>query len=184
MDRSISSTFRLARQVNTSKDLRVLFTMLQSVATHTPSIKPSLPVSLYYNPETLRAKPLIPVEAFAFVEKAFLTGSREICSPPVMDTDIDVMVKVRSKRFATALRKNGWEVFDKRGDKYAKSQNPNDHDNWFVSCRNGPVNIIYTESWPFFNKFHAAHRVAKRLNLTDKRDRIALFQAVLYANPC
>lgn len=33
-----------------------------------------------------------------------------------------------------------------------------------------------------YDRFIAATAVAKRLNLLDKADRIALFQAVLYAN--
>lgn len=52
----------------------------------------------------------------------------------------------------------------------------------FTSWRKGEVNIIVTRSPTFFKAFMAATHVAKRLNLREKADRIALFQAVLYRN--
>ena len=44
------------------------------------------------------------------------------------------------------------------------------------------VNLIVTRNDTFFNRFMAASSVAKRLNLLDKADRVAVFQAVLYGN--
>lgn len=48
----------------------------------------------------------------------------------------------------------------------------------------GDVNLIVTQDNKFYDRFMAATSVAKRLNLLDKADRIALFQAVLYGNRC
>lgn len=47
-----------------------------------------------------------------------------------------------------------------------------------------PENLIITSSQVFHQRFLAASSVAKRLNLLEKSDRIALFQAVLYGNSC
>ena len=50
----------------------------------------------------------------------------------------------------------------------------------FRSFRKGDMNIITTESMEFFDRFMTATALAKRFNLLEKADRIALFQAVLY----
>jgi hypothetical protein len=44
------------------------------------------------------------------------------------------------------------------------------------------VNLIATSDGDFFRRFLAATQVCIRLNLMNKEDRIALFQAVLYGN--
>jgi len=55
-------------------------------------------------------------------------------------------------------------------------------DGIFKSYRLDDVNLIVTRQKRFFRKFLAATYVAKVLNLTRKRDRVSLFQAVLYGN--
>lgn len=53
-------------------------------------------------------------------------------------------------------------------------------ENLFTSYRNGDINILVTPNAEFFRKFMLATRLATKFDLTDKQDRIALFQAILY----
>ncbi|WP_181950862.1 hypothetical protein [Aurantiacibacter spongiae] len=53
----------------------------------------------------------------------------------------------------------------------------------FRSWRRGDLNIVTTTSSEFYDRFETATELAKRFNLLDKADRIALFQAVLYGVP-
>jgi hypothetical protein len=53
----------------------------------------------------------------------------------------------------------------------------------FMSWRSAEkVNLIVTASAAFAARHRVATALCKRLNLMDKADRIALFQAVLYGN--
>jgi hypothetical protein len=52
--------------------------------------------------------------------------------------------------------------------------------NVFVSLRSGDVNLIVTSDARFAARFLVATRLATQLNLLNKNDRVALFQAVLY----
>ena len=110
-------------------------------------------------------------------------GSRITCNPPPMNTDQDWLVLVDLEKFdkiATDLLADGWEV--------GGSMIPTD-DNYlpvqqrFNSFTRGVDNLIVTGSKDFHRRFLAASSVAKRLNLLEKADRIALFQAVLYGTP-
>lgn len=107
-------------------------------------------------------------------------GSRVTCSPPPTDTDRDVLCLVashsdfRELAFIFGFVLCGSHVLD--------AALPLDSDDRFSSYLKEEVNLIVTEDPVFFNKFMAATSVAKRLNLLDKNDRIALFQAVLYGN--
>lgn len=107
-------------------------------------------------------------------------GSRVTCNPPPMDTDQDFLVLVSASAFSDFdqyLCSYGYEFGGSRihaggclvGDESS-----------FQSYTLGDVNLIVTSSDIFFNRFMAATSVAKRFNLLDKSDRIALFQAVLY----
>lgn len=97
----------------------------------------------------------------------YATGSRVICDPPPDDTDYDVVVlKV------APIDLTGWTCESACGEYVPQ----------FVSYRRGKVNLIVTDDAEFYDRFVAATRVAKRLNLLKKEDRIALFQAVLYGN--
>jgi hypothetical protein len=107
-------------------------------------------------------------------------GSRVTCNPAPMDTDQDFLVLVHPEGFAefeADLYSHGYAFGGSRihaggclvGD-----------DASFQSFTLGETNMIVTASEVFFNRFMAATSVAKRFNLLDKSDRIALFQAVLY----
>lgn len=106
----------------------------------------------------------------------FATGSYTICNPPVTDTDRDYVVlerlfdhqikKLISLGFAEELGSN-YEHLDKSLSN-------------FRSFRKDSVNVLVTSKKDFFNRFDLATRVAKDLNLTEKKDRITLFKAILY----
>lgn len=103
-------------------------------------------------------------------------GSRVTCNPPPMDTDEDVLVLVDwldIHRALDGLRVEGWE----RGTEFSV-----DHQPEFYSLGKGNVNVILTDSQHWFDRFLLATRVATKLNLLNKDDRITLFQAILYGN--
>ncbi len=110
-------------------------------------------------------------------------GSQVTCSPPPESSDHDYLALVSNLNYA----KNFLESVGFDSEEYAKdiaddwdSKNPDQ----FLSMRSGKTNIILTDDEASFRRFMAATSVAARLNLLDKKDRIALFQAVLYGNAC
>lgn len=101
-------------------------------------------------------------------------GSRITCDPIPPDSDEDFLV-LTSQLMAIL------HVFDSHGfDQDGSRIDGGD----FKSYSRGDLNIITTTDDVFFQNFMAASSVAKRLNLLDKADRIALFRAVLYAEEC
>lgn len=100
-------------------------------------------------------------------------GSRETCDPAPVGTDEDWLLLTRTDPEAT-LRALGFGQ-----DGHPEFYTGNDAGG-FRSWRFGDVNVITTEDPVFHDRFMAATHLAKRFNLLDKGDRIALFQAVLY----
>jgi len=97
---------------------------------------------------------------------SFPTGSNYICNPPVTNTDIDTMYLVSDmEKTYTELVAQGWKYGS--NDTYPP-------DLW-ASFRKGPYNALITYDINHFNAFLKATEEAKRLNLLDKKDRIALF---------
>lgn len=107
-------------------------------------------------------------------------GSRVTCNPPPFNTDRDVLCLVadhavfRDFVLACGFNMGGSELLDR-----SLALDGSDR---FSSYTLDEINLIVTQDARFFDKFMAATSVAKRLNLLDKNDRIALFQAVLYGN--
>lgn len=104
----------------------------------------------------------------------FRTGSREICSPAPMDTDVDfVVLDLGSVGFDA--EKNGFTMTtEDRSNEYGETD--------FETYRRGEVNLIVVHSWEQFRAWKAATAAAKQMNLKDKSKRIAIFQGVLYGN--
>ena len=110
-------------------------------------------------------------------------GSRVTCTPAPTDTDEDWLCLMpgdtdSGANFDLALTSLGWRL----GGSQPTDSNAIPPRERFWSSTHGEVNIIVTQSVEFFERFMAATAVSKRLNLLNKDDRIALFQAVLYAN--
>ena len=109
-------------------------------------------------------------------------GSRVTCVPAPTDTDADYLLLVEDhSSFRIAI---GEFYFTMDGSEVVDSLTPLDSADRFSSYSLGYINLIVTSDVVFFDKFMAATSVAKWLNLLDKQDRIVLFQAVLYGNPC
>jgi hypothetical protein len=107
-------------------------------------------------------------------------GSRVTCSPAPTGTDQDWLVRIEEAdydAFAQHLLSTGWEV---GGSLIPNDANYLPTQQRFNSFTKGEDNVIATASVEFHRRFLAASATAKRLNLLDKADRIALFQAVLY----
>lgn len=112
------------------------------------------------------------VDKGTFLEAA-RTGSRYICDPPVMDTDDDYICLVASlTEIHKTLMQDGWDL---GGSGYRNSL--------FSSHKktvNGTtMNLICTDDADYFKRFLHATETAKKLNLTDKEDRIILFRAIV-----
>jgi hypothetical protein len=99
-------------------------------------------------------------------------GSRYICSPPPMDTDIDTLFLVPDLEIAQqALEDEGW-ICD-AGDAYDLNQ-------WsFISMRKGENNYILTDQFSFYEYFVLAADVCKHLNITSKNERIWVHHKLL-----
>ena len=102
------------------------------------------------------------------------TGSRIICTPAPTGTDEDWIALDSSGSGAEWLQQNGYTE-DGNPEFYTGNDNGS-----FRSFRLGDLNVITTPSKEFFDLFVSATSLAKRLNLTEKADRIALFQIALY----
>ena len=100
-------------------------------------------------------------------------GSRVTCNPVPVGTDEDFLALVPFN--VTKLMKEDGFTQDGSPEFYTGNDNGG-----FRSFRKGDMNIITTESTEFFDRFMTATALAKRFNLLEKADRIALFQAVLY----
>jgi hypothetical protein len=103
------------------------------------------------------------------------TGSNYICDPPVLDTDVDFILLV-DYEVLTSLEKLGY--FNTSED----TMEDYPDDDGFTTYRRANVNLIVIEDAVIYGRLVTATEIAKRLNLTDKQERIDLFQGVLYGN--
>ena len=101
----------------------------------------------------------------------FRTGSREICSPPPTDTDVDYCVMDFN---GFDFVKEGFKMTTEDQDEYGASN--------FETYRRGDVNLIVVHDWKDFHKWRVATAACKQMNVTKKDKRIAIFQGVLYGN--
>ena len=103
------------------------------------------------------------------------TGSRVICDPTPTDTDEDfVCFQPNYDAAILALEADGF-ISEGSPEFYTGNSRGN-----FRSLRKGSVNLILTDQRAFYELFNTATELARRFNLINKSDRIALFQAVLY----
>ena len=122
----------------------------------------------------------VPEDLKGLYLEATLTGSRVICDPPVLDTDLDVVLLVRSEapRFADAVQ----EALEAAG--YSRTAGDYEDSSelgiGFSTFRKGDVNLIVTASPELYRRWCVATSCAIALNLRSKPQRIALFQVCLY----
>jgi hypothetical protein len=106
-------------------------------------------------------------------------GSRVSCNPPPADTDRDILcIVLDDAAFVAEAESKGFHA----GGSLVGRLGEAIQQRAFVSLRNGDVNLIVTMDPLFARRFLLATRLATRLNLLNKDDRVALFQAVLYGN--
>ena len=120
-----------------------------------------------------------PVDLIDKVKDYFPTGSRVICNPPILNTDEDWVALVRDGEALRGIKKyliaDEWEQC---GRDYEIGPFNNKNNNRFVSFRKGEVNLIITDSAVTYDRYKVATRIATRLNLFNKEDRVALFQII------
>lgn len=107
-------------------------------------------------------------------------GSRVTCVPYAETSDHDFLVEIvpnSAENVAKLVNVLSGLGFDWEGDEHYQ-----DAASTFMSWRRDDINLIVTADSTFAERHRAATAVCKRLNLLNKPDRIALFQAVLYGN--
>lgn len=106
------------------------------------------------------------------------TGSAYTCNPPVTDTDIDYLVLCAEgthESYVKDLLAEGWQI----GGSVVEVLGGQDD---FQSVRKGKVNLIIIGTLSYFDRLVTATNLAKKLNLMDKKDRVALFEVVADQN--
>jgi hypothetical protein len=127
---------------------------------------------------------MTPIDRLRAIAHLVPVGSRVTCDPPPSGTDQDYLVLLNRRIgdiFHAILKDDDWEYGGSIIDDEVNLVPTADR---FGSYRLDDINIIATYSPSFYQRFLAATSIAKRLNLLEKDDRIALFQAVLYGNEC
>lgn len=105
-------------------------------------------------------------------------GSRVTCDPQPAYSDWDYLVHAPDM---AAVSHVVTDVLPKAGFSWeGNAHYQNVAADGFMSWRKGDVNLIVTSNADFASRHRVATSLCKRLNLMDKQDRIALFQAVLY----
>lgn len=104
----------------------------------------------------------------------YQTGSSVICNPPVEDTDIDFIICTTNE---TKLHR----LLYIHGFKQSNADEEYDlEEEGFYCYRRNNINLIVTENYDWYLKWVTATKLAKKLNLLEKEQRIALFKYVLY----
>jgi hypothetical protein len=106
----------------------------------------------------------------------FPTGSRVICNPPVLDTDEDWVLMVPERRsFHDILVDAGYHRTSKSYYRVASSITT------YRSDLNN-INLIVTDDQGMFDRWREATEIATQENLTNKEDRIKLFELITGRN--
>lgn len=109
-----------------------------------------------------------------------MCGSRVTCQPPPTNTDTDYLVEIIDKPRQMQAITDVVEALCSFGFDWEGSEHYQCAASTFMSWRRGKINLIVTADGVFAEKHRLATRLCTRLNLMNKQDRIALFQAVLY----
>ena len=105
-------------------------------------------------------------------------GSRVTCRPEPVFSDYDYLVFCPDARAVS----QAVSIMSSHGFLWEGSEHyQNAAASGFMSWRCGDVNLIVTGDSVFAARHAVATRLCSRLNLLDKQDRVAVFQAVLYA---
>ena len=102
----------------------------------------------------------------------FRTGSREICDPPVLTTDVDWVVLIEDDPIK--IKVSALMMLTGLAAKSVKEGYEPDSANLYV----GDVNVIVLSTKEQFAKWYIATAAAKQMNLLLRRDRVDVFNAV------
>lgn len=106
------------------------------------------------------------------------TGSAHTRVPPVGDTDIDFLLLVRSRKDFTAA--TAGTIYEGGSIQRKDLAYPDEFDTYRSSDeRPNSLNLIVTDDKAAFERFELATYLARNLNIQNKRDRVALFRAVV-----
>jgi hypothetical protein len=106
----------------------------------------------------------------------FPTGSRVICDPPVLDTDEDwVLMVPHRKAFRPFLRELGFTQTSRTYYRVTSSITTYRHPD-------NSLNLIVTDEQDMFDRWREATEIATQENLTNKEDRIKLFELITGRN--
>lgn len=121
----------------------------------------------------------------SFVEQIDPTGSREICDPAPMDTDLDIICLVETLDDMHGIPDNIQHAFESIGFIHTSAL----HLEEYEGCENdidcyqfGEINLIVIWDKDFYRDFLLATTLCKSLNVLDKEKRIKIFQEILYGN--
>jgi hypothetical protein len=131
----------------------------------TMSLLSSIVYNLTIRPRLIKLKKLLP-EA-----KIHPAGSRYVCDPPVMATDVDFLVFSADSVDCKLLSAGYVETpfADYRGLVLSGD---------FSAYRRGVVNLIVTSSVKYAEGFHTATHICKSRNVRDKWYRVLIHEAV------
>ena len=103
------------------------------------------------------------------VQEIHPTGSKYICDPPVLTTDEDYYGLAPNKETTISnLLEDGWTLCTE--NEY--------EDDAFTALRKGVYNLILLFTQEEYWTHVQTTNLAKRLNLTNKKDRVDLFELV------
>ena len=121
-----------------------------------------------------------------YATRAIHTGSRVICNPPVLDTDDDYLLLVdieltkalQEKLYADGFKLGGSGIRFKSLKEFPDIESIERDNGVFNSFKKDNLNIIVTASHEYFENFVKATFLCRRLNLTNKEDRVEVFQSI------
>ncbi len=107
----------------------------------------------------------------------YQTGSSVICDPPVTDTDIDYVIYTNEEvKLDTFLKCEGFTKSCADEEEYDLEEEG------FTCYRRENINLIIINERSWYRKWVLATKVARKLNLKVKADRVMLFRAILYGD--
>ena len=111
----------------------------------------------------------IPMEVAATLGPHFQTGSRATCVPAPMDTDDDWVFVYSTTANDAILNAGGSPSYEAEGKRYNNSS--------VHQCyKLGDLNLIAVHNEASYECWYHATRIAKKLNLLEKSQRVMLFQ--------
>lgn len=117
-------------------------------------------------PRLKRLKKLLPNA------KIYPCGSRYVCNPPVMHTDVDFLVYSEAG-VSRKLEAAGWD--NATWQDYCGNISADDS---FVSWRKGSVNLIVMTSKRGADRFNVATHISRAYNIRPKYARVLVYEAL------